>query len=81
MFKNLVSLICVLMLLTACKQTQLTSNYNRRSNKIYTKTPLNFKNFDVVTNEQSALVPTKSIPIIKATKNQSYSIEKEDIPQ
>ena len=42
-----------LMLLTACKQTQLTSNYNRRSNKIYTKSPLNFKNFDVATNERN----------------------------
>lgn len=81
MFKNLVFLICVLMLLTACKQTQLTSNYNRRSNKIYTKAPLNFKNFDVVTNEKSALVPTKSIPIIKSTENQFYSIEKKDKDQ
>ena len=81
MIKNLVSLICVLLLLTACKQTQLTSNYNRRSNKIYTKSPLNFKNFDVVTNEKSALVPTKSIPIIKSTENQFYSIEKKDKDQ
>ena len=81
MIKNLVSLICVLLLLTACKQTQLTSNYNRRSNKIYTKAPLNFKYFDVATNEQSALVPTKSIPIIKSTENQFYSIEKKDKDQ
>ena len=81
MIKNLVSLICVLLLLTACKQTQLTSNYNRRSNKIYTKAPLNFKYFDVATNEQSALVPTKSIPNIKSTENQFCSIEKKDKDQ
>ena len=81
MIKNLVSLICVLLLLNACKQTQLTSNCNRRSNKIYTKAPLNFKYFDVATNEQSALVPTKSIPNIKSTENQFCSIEKKDKDQ
>ena len=79
--KNFISLFCLCLVLVSCKQTQLTSNYNRRSNKIYTKSPLNFKNYDVVTNEKSALVPTKSIPIIKSTENQFYSIEKKDKDQ
>ena len=76
MIKNLVSLICVLLLLTACKQTQLTSNYSRRSNKIYTKSPLNFKNFDVATNEKIATTSEKSRSIIKSVKKPFCSVQK-----
>ena len=59
----------------SCKQTQLTSNYNKRSNKIYNKTPLKYKDFDVVSIEKRASAPAKSSPIRKSTENQFCSNE------
>tara|TARA_B100000963_G_scaffold135158_1_gene117547 strand:- start:72 stop:740 length:669 start_codon:yes stop_codon:yes gene_type:complete len=56
-------------------QTQLTSNYNKRSNKIYNKTPLKYKDFDVVSIEKRASAPAKSSPIRISTENQFCSNE------
>ena len=74
--KNLVLFICVLSLSYSCKQTQLISNNNKRSNKIYSEASLNFKNFDVTSNENRASVPAKSSLIRISTENQSYPIKK-----
>ena len=74
--KNLVLFICVLSLSYSCKQTQLISNNNKRSNKIYSEASLNFKNFDVTSNEKRASVPAKSSLIRISTENQSYPIKK-----
>ena len=71
--KKVVYLFCLFSVLISCKQTQLTSNYNKRSIKIYTKAPLKYKDFDIVSNEKRASAPAKSSPIIKSTKNQFYS--------
>jgi len=59
----------------SCMQTQLTSNYNKRSNKIYNKTPLKYKDFDVVSIEKRASAPAKSSPIRISTENQFCSNE------
>ena len=74
--KNLVLFICVLSLSYSCKQTQLISNNNKRSNKINSEASLNFKNFDVTSNEKRASVPAKSSLIRISTENQSYPIKK-----
>ena len=71
--KKVVYLFCLFSVLISCKQTQLTSNYNKRSIKIYTKAPLKYKDFDIVSNEKRASAPAKSSPIRKSTKNQFYS--------
>ena len=75
--KKIVCLFCLFSLMISCKQTQLTSNYNKRSNKIYNKTPLKYKDFDVVSVEKraSASAPAKSSPIRKSTENQFCSNE------
>jgi len=74
--KNVLWLICILSLSYSCKQTQLTSNYSKRSNKIYTKAPLNFKGFDVASNKKIASAPKKSRLIRKSVEKQFYAIEK-----
>ena len=73
--KKIVCLFCLFSLMISCKQTQLTSNYNKRSNKIYNKTPLKYKDFDVVSIEKRASAPAKSSPIRKSTENQFCSNE------
>lgn len=60
LMKNNLWLICVLTLLYSCKQTQLTSNYSKRPNKIYTETPLNDKYVDVVYDEKKTSAPSIS---------------------
>ena len=71
--KNLLWLICVLTLSYSCKQTQLTSNYNKRSNKIYTKAPSRLNDIDFVSKEKKASKLSRSIIITKAVKKQLYS--------
>ena len=73
--KKIVCLFCLFSLMISCKQTQLTSNYNKRSNKIYNKTPLKYKDFDVVSIEKRASAPAKSSPIRISTENQFCSNE------
>ena len=73
--KKILCLFCLFSLMISCKQTQLTSNYNKRSNKIYNKTPLKYKDFDVVSIEKRASAPAKSSPIRKSTENQFCSNE------
>ena len=73
--KKVVYLFCLFSVLISCKQTQLTSNYNKRSIKIYTKAPLKYKDFDIVSNEKRASAPAKSSPIRKSTENQFCSNE------
>ena len=58
--KKLFCLIGVLTLLYSCKQTQFNSNYSKKSNKIYTKTPLNDKDVDVVYDEKKTSAPSIS---------------------
>ena len=71
--KRIVYLFCLFSVLLSCKQTRLTSNYNKRSNKIYTKASLKYKDFDVVSNEKRASAPAKSRPIRNYNENQFYS--------
>ena len=71
--KKIVCLFCLFSVLISCKQTLLTSNYNKKSNKIYNKTPLKYKDFDVVSNEKRASAPAKSRPIRNYNENQFYS--------
>ena len=73
--KKIVCLFCLFSVLISCKQTLLTSNYNKKSNKIYNKTPLKYKDFDVVSIEKRASAPAKSSPIRKSTENQFCSNE------
>ena len=73
--KKIVCLVCLFSVLISCKQTLLTSNYNKKSNKIYNKTPLKYKDFDVVSIEKRASAPAKSSPIRKSTENQFCSNE------
>ena len=73
--KKIVCLFCLFSVLISCKQTLLTSIYNKNSNKIYNKTPLKYKDFDVVSIEKRASAPAKSSPIRKSTENQFCSNE------
>ncbi len=73
--KKIVCLFCLFSVLISCKQTLLTSNYNKKSNKIYNKTSLKYKDFDVVSIEKRASAPAKSSPIRKSTENQFCSNE------
>ena len=75
--KNLLWLICVLSLSCSCKQTQLASDFNKRSNKIYTKTPLKYKDFDVISKEKKAQVPAKTQKaIVNTVEKQLYYFKK-----
>lgn len=74
--KNVLWLICILSLSYSCKQTQLTSNYIKRPNKIFTKAPSNFNDFYIASNENRASVPAKSSSIKKSVEKQLYSVEK-----
>ena len=73
--KNLFWLICVLTLLYSCKQTQLNSNYSKKSNKIYTKAPLSLCDVDFVSKEKDASKQSKSSIITKSVEKQLYSAE------
>ena len=73
--KKIVCLFCLFSVLISCKQTQLTSNYNKRSNKIYNKATLKYKDFDVASIEKRISAPAKSSPIRKSTENQFCSNE------
>ena len=74
--KKIVYLFWLFSVLISCKQTQLTSNYNKRSYKIYTKAPLEYKDFDVVSKENISTVAFKSSAVVNSFENQLYSIEK-----
>ena len=74
--KNVLWLICILSLSYSCKQTQLTSNYIKRPNKIFTKAPSNFNDFYIASNENRASVPAKPSSIKKSVEKQLYSVEK-----
>ena len=73
--KNLFCLICVLSLSFSCKQTQLATSNNKKTNKIYTKAPLSLNDIDFVSKEKKASKLSRSIIITKAVKKQLYSTE------
>ena len=75
LMKNSLWLICVLTLLYSYKQTQLTSNYSKRSNRIYTKAPLSLCNVDFVSKEKEASKQSKSNITTKSVEKQLYSAE------
>ena len=63
----------MLTLLYSCKQTQLTSNYSKRSNKIYTK-PFSYV-CRFCNKEKDASKQSKSSIITKSVEKQLYSAE------
>ena len=67
--KNLVWLICVLSLSYSCKQIQLTSNFNKRSKKIYVKPTIKSYYIDVTTIKHKTADYLKQKPINKIEKN------------
>ena len=77
--KNNFWLIFVLTLLYSCKQTQLTSNYKKRSNKIYTKAPLNYKDVDFVNDEKKISTQSKSNKTIETQFNLVEKQKKEEL--
>ena len=60
MKKNL-CLLCVFVVMFSCKQTQLSSNFNKRSKKIYVKPSLRNNDIEIALNEKKTPKHSKSI--------------------
>ena len=73
--KNIVWLVCVLSLSYSCKQTQLSSNFNKRSKKIYVKPIIKNHYIDVTTSKEKTVNYSKRKSIETIVKNSFNSIE------
>ena len=73
--KNIVWLVCVLLLSYSCKQTQLSSNFNKRSKKIYVKPIIKNHYIDVTTSKEKTINYSKRKSIETIVKNSFNSIE------
>ena len=61
MVKKILCLLCVFVVMFSCKQTQLTSNFNKRSKKIYVKPSLPNNDIEIALNEKKTPKHSKSI--------------------
>ena len=61
MVKKILCLLCVFVVMFSCKQTQLTSNFNKRSKKIYVKPSLRNNDIEIALNEKKTPKHSKSI--------------------
>ena len=61
MVNKILCLLCVFVLMFSCKQTQLTSNFNKRAKKIYVKPSLRNNDIEIGLNEKKTPKHSKSI--------------------
>lgn len=61
MVKKILCLLCVFVVMFSCKQTQLTSNFNKRAKKIYVKPSLPNNDIEIALNEKKTPKHSKSI--------------------
>lgn len=61
MMKKNLCLLCVFVVMFSCKQTQLTSNFNKRAKKIYVKPFLRNNDIEIGLNEKKIPKHSKSI--------------------
>lgn len=61
MVKKILCLLCVFVVMFSCKQTQLTSNFNKRAKKIYVKPSLHNNDIEIALNEKKTPKHSKSI--------------------
>ena len=61
MMKKILCLLCVFVVMFSCKQTQLSSNFNKRSKKIYVKPSLRNNDIEIALNEKKTPKHSKSI--------------------
>ena len=61
MVKKILCLLCVFVVMFSCKQTQLTSNFNKRAKKIYVKPSLRNNDIEIALNEKKTPKHSKSI--------------------
>ena len=73
--KNIVWLVYVLSLSYSCKQSQLSSNFNKRSKKIYVKPIIKNHYIDVTTSKEKTVNYSKRKSIETIVKNSFNSIE------
>ena len=73
--KKILFLLFVFSILSSCKQTQLTSNFNKRSKKIYVKPIIKNHYIDVTTSKEKTVNYSKRKSIETIVKNSFNSIE------
>ena len=61
MVKKILCLLCVFVVMFSCKQTQLTSNFNKWAKKIYVKPSLPNNDIEIALNEKKTPKHSKSI--------------------
>ena len=73
--KKILFLLFVFSILSSCKQTQLTSNFNKRSKKIYVKPTIKSHYIDLTSIKDKTAHYSKSKSIEPIIKNSFSSIE------
>ena len=73
--KKILCLLFVFSLLNSCKQTQLSSNFNKRSKNNYVKPTIKSHYIDVTSSKEKTANYSKRRSIEKIVKNSLISVE------